>query len=105
MAYPDGVMLFLATTATTTADRLRQIPTDFWLRLGLAIVVLVVAIVVLRKVAKVNKVILTIGVGLVLSIVGFNWIYERNEPTWATPTVRWLAGFFPSKGTADKHRM
>jgi hypothetical protein len=67
------------------------------MKVGIAIVVLIVAIVVLRKLAKVNKVVLAIGTLLVLSIVGFNWIYERSEPAWATPVVNWLANYFPTK--------
>lgn len=85
-------------TATTTADRLREIPVDFWLRALLAVAVLVVAILLIRKVAAVNKAVLAGIVVFAIAMVGFNWIYERNEPAWATPTVTWLSGFFPSKG-------
>ena len=83
-------------------ERFRQIPTDFWVRLGVGIAVLVVAVVVLRKLAKVNKVVLAVIVFVGLTVVGFNWIYERNEPTWATPVVKWLAEFFPTKGPPVK---
>ena len=54
-------------------------------------------VIALRKLAKVNKVILSIVVLVVVSIVGFNWIDERNEPKWATPAVNWLANYFPTK--------
>jgi len=37
---------------------------------------------------------------LVAAVVGFNWVYERNEPTWTVPAVRWLAMFFPAAGKA-----
>jgi hypothetical protein len=38
-------------------------------------------------------------------VVGFQWIYERNEPKWATPVVEKLANFFPSKGQyAERQR-
>ena len=67
------------------------------MKIGIAIWVLIVAIIALRKLAKVNNVVLAIGTLLVLSIVGFNWIYERNEPAWATPLVKWLANYFPTK--------
>ena len=100
-------MLFLAAAAVapaphSTMDRLRQIPWEFWWKMGLGIIGLVVAVILLRKLAKVNKVVLGIGVALVLSIIGFNWIYERNEPAWATPAVHWLAGFFPSKAKVER---
>jgi hypothetical protein len=45
-----------------------------------------------------NKVVLGVIVAVGLSFVGFSWIYERNEPDWATPVVSRLADFFPSKG-------
>ena len=39
------------------------------------------------------------GLAAAAVMIGFNWIYERNEPAWATPTVTWLGGFFPGKGS------
>lgn len=97
-------MFFLAAASLSTADRLRQIPMDFWLRLGAAVAILIVTVIVLRKLAQVNKVVLLVVVGMAATMIGFNWIYERNEPAWATPVVRWLADFFPSKGTVAHHR-
>lgn len=85
--------------ATTTADKLKEIPGDFWLKLLLAVVAFVAVIVILRKVANINKVVLTVVSVFALAMIGFNWIYERNEPAWATPAVSWLGGFFPSKGS------
>jgi hypothetical protein len=92
-------MQFLAAAAAgkSTADRLREIPSEFWIKIGIGILIIFAAVVILRKLAKVNKVILTIVVLLVLSIIGFNWIYERNEPAWATPAVQWVSNYFPTK--------
>ena len=89
----------LLAVATTTADKLREIPGDFWLKLLLAVAAFIAVIIFLRKVAKMNKVVLTVVSFITLTVVGFNWIYERNEPKWATPAVNWLSGFFPSKGS------
>ncbi len=98
-------MQVLATTfsggAQVAADRLREVPTEFWVKIGLGVVVIIATVILLRKIAKVNKAFLAVGICLFLSIVGFNWIYERSEPTWATPAVSWLAGFFPSKGKVE----
>ncbi len=82
----------------TTLDKLKQIPPEFWTKLGLAVLALIVLVVILRKVAKMNKLMLGVVLFLVGSIIGFNWIYERNEPAWATPAVSFLAGWFPTKG-------
>jgi hypothetical protein len=87
-----------STSSPPASDRLRQIPTEFWWKFGLGVAGLVVLVVVLRKVAKLNKLALALGVFLVVSFVGFNWIYERNEPAWASPVVQWLSGFMPTKG-------
>ena len=86
--------------ALSSMDRLRQIPVEFWLRLSIGFVAIFVIVFVVRKIAQTNKVMLSVGVFLALTIIGFNWIYERNEPKWASPAVHWLAEFFPSKGVA-----
>lgn len=87
-----------AAAAPGVLERLRQIPAEFWLRIGLALAVVAGVVLLLRKIAKVNRTVLVVGVLLGATFVGFNWIYERNEPDWATPVVQWLAGFLPSKG-------
>jgi len=90
-------MSFFAAAVTKGPGSLRDVTPEFWMKIGIAIAVLILVVVVLRKLAKMNKVVLSIIVLLVLSIVGFNWIYERNEPAWATPVVNCLANYFPTK--------
>jgi hypothetical protein len=93
----------LATAEPTAIEKLKEIPPAFWLKVGIAVLAVVLAVFLLRKVASMNKVVLAVVTFIVLTVVGFNWIYERNEPSWATPVVEKLAGFFPSKGSyADK---
>jgi len=89
---------FAAASTASTVDRLKEIPPEFWYKVGLGILAIIAAVIILRKLAKVNKVVLGVIVLLVLSFTGFNWIYERNEPSWATPFVERVAHFFPSKG-------
>jgi hypothetical protein len=92
-------MQFLATAAAnqTALEKLKEIPPAFWWKIGIAVLAVVVAVVVLRKLAGANKIVLSVVVFLVVSIIGFNWIYERNEPEWATPFVEKVAHFFPEK--------
>jgi hypothetical protein len=83
-------MNFLAALAApalpaTTLDRLKAIPPEFWLRLGMAVVAIIAVVTF-----------------IVVTVVGFNWIYERDEPAWATPVVGFLAGWFPTKGPPPK---
>ena len=87
----------LAVSHAPALDRMRQIPTEFWSKVGLGILIVVAAVIVLRKVAKVNPVVLSIGLLIAGTTIGFNWIHERNEPKWATPAVQIIAGFFPGK--------
>jgi hypothetical protein len=84
--------------AGTALDRLKDIPPEFWMRLLFAVVAIVALVFFLRKVAKMNKVVLTVVSFVIVTVVGFNWVYERTEPQWATPMVAFLAGFFPTKG-------
>ena len=93
----------VATAQTTVADKLRQIPMEFWWKIGLGIALILAVVFVVRKIARTNKVILGVGALLFATIVGFNWIYERNEPKWATPAVNVLSGFLPTKGTVGGH--
>ncbi|MCR6655199.1 MAG: hypothetical protein NVV63_05130 [Opitutus sp.] len=82
----------------TVLEKIQQIPLEFWWKLGVAILAVVIVVVLLRKIGQMHKGLLAIIVAVGLSIVGFTWIYERNEPSWATPVVEVFAGFFPSKG-------
>ncbi len=98
------MLLFAAAAAPTALEKLKQIPPAFWMKVGIAVLAIVVLVIALRKLAGMNKVVVAVIVMIILSTVGFHWIYERNEPAWATPVVEKLAGFFPSKGTANKNR-
>lgn len=95
-------MLFLATSALESAQ---NIPPATWLKLGIGIAALVVAIIVLRTVAKMNKILLGVLVFVVFSVFFFSWVYNRNEPKWMTPVIEKIAPFFPSASSyANKQR-
>lgn len=76
---------------------MQGVPPAVWLKIGAAILVLILLVVILRKVAKMNKIVLGIVVFLIVTIIGFNWIYQRNEPSWATPVIEPISKFFPTK--------
>ena len=95
---PDGT----TPEPASTLDKLRAIPADFWMRLGVAVIALVLLVVFFRKIAKMNKVVLAAVMFLLVTVGGVNWIYERNEPTWASPVVGFFAGFLPTKGLPAK---
>lgn len=88
-------MLLLAVTAM---EKLKTLPPDVWLKIGVAVVGFIVAILVLRRVLKMNKVIAGVIVFVVVTVVFFSWVYNRNEPKFLTPLVNRIAPFFPSAG-------
>jgi uncharacterized membrane protein len=89
-------MLLFAVTALEKAEK---VPLTFWFKVIGCIVAFAFGLFILRKVAHMNKIFLLIIVGCVGSIVGFQWIYERNEPEFLTPAVNVIAQFFPTKGS------
>ena len=91
-----------STVASTTLDKLKAVPPEFWVRLGFAVFAVIALVLFLRKVARMNKVVLSVVTFVVVTVVGFNWIYERTEPAWASPAVNFFAGFFPTKGPPPK---
>jgi drug/metabolite transporter (DMT)-like permease len=89
-------MLPLAATALET---LKNLPPSTWLKIAAVLVGFVVIVILLKKIMGMNKVILGVLSFVVLTIVGFSWVYERNEPAFMTPLVDRIAPFFPSKGS------
>lgn len=90
-------MLFFA-AAETTVDKLKKIPPEFWWKVGTIVLVVAALVILVRKVSGMNKMVLGAIVFVVFTVVGFNWIYERNEPAFMTPVINKIAPFFPSKG-------
>jgi hypothetical protein len=93
-------MLFLA-AAATPLEKLKQVPPAFWWKVGAAVLVIIILFIALKQVAKVNKVVLAVIMVVVFTVVGVNWIYERNEPAFLTPVIDKIAPFLPSKGSYD----
>lgn len=93
-----GLMWLLAATAL---EKAANVPSSFWLKVVLFIVGVIVLVVVLRKLAEINKIAMLMVAMLVFGILGFSWIYERNEPAFLTPVVDVIAPFFPAKGAYE----
>ncbi|MFI5357093.1 MAG: hypothetical protein ACHQ4G_07145 [Opitutales bacterium] len=88
--------------ALTTAEKLQRVPVEFWLKLVMIIAIFVLAIVLIRGISQMNKVLLTVLIFVLVVSVGFNWIYERNEPAFLTPFISDIARFFPTKPPPGK---
>jgi hypothetical protein len=87
--------------AVTTMEKIQKLPMQFWLKFALVVFAFIAGVILLKKIAGMNKAVLGAILFLVLTTLGFQWVYERDEPAWATPVVEKLAGFLPSKGSYD----
>jgi hypothetical protein len=89
-----NAMLFLA---VNTIDKLKAVPPkDWWIFVG-CIAGFFVAVFVLKKLLRVNKVFLFLGAFVVCGFTFVSWVYNRNEPAFLTPFVDQLAQFLPTK--------
>lgn len=84
--------------AVTAMEKLKTLPPDIWLKVLVAVAALIVAVMVFRRVMKMNKIIASIVVFVVVTVVFFSWVYNRNEPKFLTPVVEKIAPFFPTAG-------
>lgn len=86
-------MLLLAVSAM---EKMKTLPPDVWLKIGIGVAALVISVLVFRRVMKMNKIIAGVIVFVVTTVVFFSWVYNRNEPKFLTPIVEKVAPFFPS---------
>lgn len=80
-------------------EKLERVPVEFWLKKFSIVAIFALSIVLMRSISQMNRVVLTISVTLIVTVLGFNWVFERNEPKVLTPAINFIASFFPSKGT------
>lgn len=88
-------MLWLA---VTTLEKLQNVPPRFWVNVLLAAAAVVVGYILLRHAAQMNKLLLSLIVFLLVTVVCFQWVFERNEPRFLTPYIDIIAPWFPSRG-------
>lgn len=83
--------------AFTTIQKLQHVPVEFWLKIMMIIAIFVLTVVLIRGISQINKVVLTVCIFVIITVLGFHWVYERNEPRFLTPVISKIAPFFPSK--------
>jgi glucan phosphoethanolaminetransferase (alkaline phosphatase superfamily) len=86
-------MLLLAVTAL---EKIQTLPPAIWAKIGIAIAAFILTIFLFRRIMKMNKIIAAVIVFVVVTVVFFSWVYNRNEPKFLTPIVDRIAPFFPS---------
>jgi amino acid transporter len=86
--------------ALTTLEKLQQVPPRTWWLIAAGVGAFFLVVVLIRLAGQVNKFLLGGIVVIVVFVVGMEWVYDRNEPAWATPFVDALAssGFLPTAG-------
>jgi hypothetical protein len=85
--------------AVTALEKLQTLPPAVWLKIGIVVGGFIITILVFRRVMKMNKIIAGVVVFVVVTVVFFSWVYNRNEPKFLTPLVERVAPFFPSAGS------
>jgi len=88
-------MMLLAVTAL---EKMQTLKPEVWLKIGLVVVGFLVAVLLFRRIMKMNKVIAGVIVFVGGTVIFFSWVYNRNEPKFLTPIVEKIAPFFPSAG-------
>jgi drug/metabolite transporter (DMT)-like permease len=84
--------------AVSVLEKLKNQPPEIWLKVGIAVLAVLVVVFVVRRILQMNKVIAGVLILVVGAVVFFSWVYNRNEPKFLTPIVRSVAPFFPSAG-------
>jgi hypothetical protein len=86
--------------ALTTLEKIQQVPPRTWWLIAIGIGAFIGVVVLIRLAGQVNKFLLGGILFLVVFVVGIKWVYERDEPAWATPFIEPLAssGFLPTAG-------
>jgi hypothetical protein len=87
--------------ATTTLDRIEAVPRAFWIKVAIAVLAVIAAVLIIRYVLKVNKFVLGGVAFITAGLIWFNWIYHRNEPKFLTPLMNRIAPFFPAAGAYE----
>jgi hypothetical protein len=86
-------MLILAVEAE---EKFRNVSGEKLFYFGLVLLALILGIVLVRRVAKVGRLVFFVVGGTVLIILMLSWIYYRSEPKFLSPLVDKIAPFFPS---------
>ena len=85
--------------AQSAVEKMKTLPPDVWLKIAGVIVGFIIVVFIFRRVMKMNKIIASVIVFVVCTIVFFSWVYNRSEPKFLTPLVEKIAPFFPTAGS------
>lgn len=87
------MMILLAATAL---EKMKETDLMVWGKFALIILGFIVAVLILKKLADVNKYLMFAVLVVGGSIVLINWSYNRTEPKFLTPVIDAIAPFLPN---------
>ena len=83
--------------AVNVMEKLQHLPRKDLANLGLIVLVLIVAILIIKQAAKMNRFVLFMIILVTMMVVGLTWVYQRNEPKFLTPLIDGIAPFLPRR--------
>jgi len=88
------------TPILASLEHLKAVPPRFWTMVVGAVVLLILLKFVISTIRNTSKVLVGSVAFIGISITIINWVYNRTEPSWATPVISKIAncGFLPTKG-------
>ena len=86
----------------STWDKLKRVPPDTWINLGICVLAVVVIVRLWRGLKKINHYAPWIAAMVAGSIIMCYWVYERTEPQFLTPVVEKLTLFLPTKAKHEQ---
>lgn len=88
-------------------DKLRQIPLQFWINLGLGIFAVLLAVRFWKALRQINSFMPWLAAMITSAMLLSYWTYNRTEPRWLTPVVERLTLVLPTKAKheADLDRL
>ena len=84
----------------SSLEHLKEVPPRFWAIIIGAVVLIVLIKLVIATIQNSSKILVGSIAFIGISITVINWVYNRTEPSWATPVISKIAncGFLPTKG-------
>jgi MFS superfamily sulfate permease-like transporter len=86
-------MLYFALSAV---DKIQHLPKKNLVNLGLAALLVVVVVVLIKLAARMNKFVLGIIIMVTLMVLMLTWVHERNEPKILSPIIDAIAPYVPN---------
>lgn len=92
---------FLA-AQTSTWEKLKKIPSESWINLGLFILAVVLVVRLWRTMRRINEFVPWIASVVASAMILSYWTYNRTEPRFLTPVVEKLTVFLPTKSKHEQ---